>query len=60
MAKEDNQNLIDLTILNKSLLVSSHFSQQPEVITYSNGKVLKNSFDLEVLLKNTNWKNLKK
>jgi len=30
------------------------------LITDSNGKVLKNSYDLEVLLKNTNWKNLKK
>ena len=30
------------------------------LITDSNGKVLKNSFDLEVLFKNTNWKNLKK
>ena len=30
------------------------------LITDSNGKVLKNSFDLEVLLKNTSWKNLKK
>ena len=30
------------------------------LITDSNGKVLKNSFDLEVLLKNTNWKSLKK
>ena len=30
------------------------------LITDSNGKFLKNSFDLEVLLKNTNWKNLKK
>ena len=30
------------------------------LITDSNSKVLKNSFDLEVLLKNTNWKNLKK
>ena len=30
------------------------------LITDSNGKVLKNSFDLEVLLRNTNWKNLKK
>ena len=30
------------------------------LITDSNGKVLKNSFDLENLLKNTNWKNLKK
>ena len=30
------------------------------LITDSNGKVLKNSFDLETLLKNTNWKNLKK
>ena len=30
------------------------------LITDSNGKVLKNSFDLEVLLKNANWKNLKK
>jgi len=30
------------------------------LITDSNGKVLKNSFDLEVLLKSTNWKNLKK
>ena len=30
------------------------------LITDSNGKVLKNSFDLEILLKNTNWKNLKK
>ena len=29
------------------------------LITDSNGKVLKNSFDLEILLKNTNWKNLK-
>ncbi|MDB9936983.1 DUF2794 domain-containing protein [Candidatus Pelagibacter sp.] len=29
------------------------------LITDSNSKVLKNSFDLEVLLKNTNWKNLK-
>ena len=28
--------------------------------TDSNGKVLKNSFDLQFLLKNTNWKNLKK
>jgi len=30
------------------------------LITDSNGKVLKNSFDLQFLLKNTNWKNLKK
>ena len=30
------------------------------LITDSNNKVLKNSFDLEILLKNTNWKNLKK
>ena len=30
------------------------------LITDSNGKVLKNSFDLKVLLKNTNWKKLKK
>ena len=30
------------------------------LITDSNSKVLKNSFDLENLLKNTNWKNLKK
>ena len=29
------------------------------LITDYNGKILKNSFDLEVLLKNTNWKNLK-
>ena len=28
--------------------------------TDSNSKVLKNSFDLESLLKNTSWKNLKK
>ena len=33
---------------------------QKYLITDSNGKVLKNSFDLEILLKNTNWKNLKK
>jgi hypothetical protein len=30
------------------------------LITDSNGKILKNSFDLKVLLKNINWKNLKK
>ena len=30
------------------------------LITDSNGNVLKNSSDLKVLLKNTNWKNLKK
>ena len=30
------------------------------LITDSNAKVLKNSFDLEILLKNTNWKKLKK
>jgi hypothetical protein len=30
------------------------------LITESSGKVLKNSFDLEILLKNINWKNLKK
>ena len=30
------------------------------LITDSNGKVLKNYFDPEILLKNTNWKNLKK
>ena len=30
------------------------------LITDSNGKVLKNYFDLEILLKNTNWKSLKK
>ena len=30
------------------------------LITDYNGKVFKNSFDLEILLKNTNWKNLKK
>ena len=30
------------------------------LITDSNSKVLKNSFDLEILLKNTNWKKLKK
>tara|TARA_B110000014_G_C19958489_1_gene496022 strand:- start:5 stop:349 length:345 start_codon:yes stop_codon:yes gene_type:complete len=30
------------------------------LITDSSGKILKNSFDLEDLLKNTNWKKLKK
>ena len=30
------------------------------LITDSNGKILKNYFDLEILLKNTNWKKLKK
>ena len=30
------------------------------LITDSNSKVLKNSFDLEILLKNNNWKNLKR
>ena len=30
------------------------------LITDSNGKVLKNSFDLKILLKNTNWKKLKR
>jgi hypothetical protein len=30
------------------------------LITDSNSKVLKNSFDLEILLKSTNWKKLKK
>tara|TARA_B100000767_G_C19450004_1_gene403603 strand:+ start:280 stop:633 length:354 start_codon:yes stop_codon:yes gene_type:complete len=30
------------------------------LIIESNGKVLKSSFDLEILLKNINWKNLKK
>ena len=30
------------------------------LITDSNGKVLKNSFDLRALLKNTSWKNLKR
>jgi hypothetical protein len=30
------------------------------LITDSNNKVLKNSFDLEILLKNTNWKKFKK
>ena len=30
------------------------------LITDSNGKVIKNYFDLEILLKNTNWKNPKK
>ena len=28
------------------------------LITDTNGKILKNSFDLKVLLKNTNWKKL--
>ena len=30
------------------------------LITDSSGKILKNSFDQEILLKNTNWKKLKK
>ena len=30
------------------------------LITDTNGKILKNSFDLKVLLKNTNWKNLQR
>ena len=30
------------------------------LITDTNSKILKNSFDLEILLKNTNWKKLKK
>ena len=30
------------------------------LITDTNGKILKNSFDLEVLLDNTNWKKFKK
>ena len=29
-------------------------------ITDTNGKILKNSFDLNILLKNTNWKKLQK
>ena len=28
------------------------------LITDTNGKILKNSFDLDILLKNTNWKKL--
>ena len=30
------------------------------LITDTNGKILKNSFDLKLLLKNTNWKKLQK
>jgi hypothetical protein len=30
------------------------------LITDTNGKILKNSFDLNILLKNTNWKKLQK
>ena len=30
------------------------------LITDTNGKILKNSFDLRLLLKNTNWKKLQK
>ena len=30
------------------------------MITDTNGKILKNSFDLNILLKNTNWKKLQK
>ena len=30
------------------------------LITDTNGKILKNSFDLNLLLKNTNWKKLQK
>ena len=30
------------------------------LITDTNGKILKNSFDLEVLLRNANWKKLQK
>ena len=30
------------------------------LITDSNGKILKNSFDLKILLENTNWKKLRK
>ena len=30
------------------------------LITDTSGKIIKNSFDLEILLKNTNWKKLKK
>ena len=30
------------------------------LITDTNGKILKNSFDLKVLFRNTNWKKLKK
>ena len=29
-------------------------------ITDANGKIIKNSFDLEILLKNTNWKKIQK
>ena len=30
------------------------------LITDTSGKILKNSYDLRILLKNTNWKNLQK
>ena len=30
------------------------------LITNTNGKILKNSFDLRILLKNTNWKKFKR
>jgi hypothetical protein len=30
------------------------------LITDTNGKILKNSFELKLLLKNTNWKKLQK
>jgi len=30
------------------------------LITDTNGKILKNSFDVKILLKNTNWKKLQK
>jgi hypothetical protein len=30
------------------------------LVTDTNGKILRNSFDLDILLKNTNWKKLQK
>jgi hypothetical protein len=56
MVSEGSWKDYGLNISNRQV----SFSVFKNVITDSNSKVLKNSFDLEILLKNTNWKNLKK
>jgi hypothetical protein len=52
------------TAENALYKICKNFKPKNKHLTYlltdTNGKILKNSFDLKVLLKNTNWKKLQK
>ena len=52
--------MVDASVGGKLGIDLENFKNLKYLITDTSGKILKNSFDLKILLKNTNWKRLQK